>query len=298
MVNMENLIAKANVLVEALPYIQRFRHSLVVVKFGGSVMEEPELVAGAMRDIVMLEAIGITPVVVHGGGKAISAALKEKGIPVKFVNGLRYTCGETIKIVDDVLHNQVNSQLVSLGRDAGGKMAAISGKEVLRAEKTLSKDPVSGVEENIGFVGKVVGVNTSPILEALAEGKIPVVTPLGSGLDGNIYNINADTAASKIAEAIHARKLVFVSDVPGVLEDKDDENSVIPTIHTTDIPDLVSRGILSGGMLPKIQGCVKALESGINKVHMINGRIPHALLLEIFTESGVGTQIVRPDSRM
>ena len=295
---MENLIEKANVLVEALPYIQRFRRSLMVVKFGGSVMEEPELVAGAMRDIVMLEAIGITPVVVHGGGKAISAALKEKGIPVKFVNGLRYTCGETIKIVDDVLHNQVNSQLVSLGRDAGGKMAAISGKEVLRAEKTLSKDPVSGVEENIGFVGKVVGVNTSPILEALAEGKIPVVTPLGSGLDGNIYNINADTAASKIAEAIHARKLVFVSDVPGVLEDKDDENSVIPTIHTTDIPDLVSRGILSGGMLPKIQGCVKALESGINKVHMINGRIPHALLLEIFTESGVGTQIVRPDSRM
>ena len=295
---MENLIEKANVLVEALPYIQRFRRSLMVVKFGGSVMEEPELVAGAMRDIVMLEAIGITPVVVHGGGKAISAALKEKGIPVKFVNGLRYTCGETIKIVDDVLHNQVNSQLVSLGRDAGGKMAAISGKEVLRAEKTLSKDPVSGVEEDIGFVGKVVGVNTTPILEALAEGKIPVVTPLGSGLDGNIYNINADTAASKIAEAIHARKLVFVSDVPGVLEDKDDENSVIPTIHTTDIPDLVSRGILSGGMLPKIQGCVKALESGINKVHMINGRIPHALLLEIFTESGVGTQIVRPDSRM
>ncbi|MBR7131421.1 MAG: acetylglutamate kinase [Lentisphaeria bacterium] len=295
---MENLIEKANVLVEALPYIQRFRRSLMVVKFGGSVMEEPELVAGAMRDIVMLEAIGITPVVVHGGGKAISAALKEKGIPVKFVNGLRYTCGETIKIVDDVLHNQVNSQLVSLGRDAGGKMAAISGKEVLRAEKTLSKDPVSGVEEDIGFVGKVVGVNTSPILEALAEGKIPVVTPLGSGLDGNIYNINADTAASKIAEAIHARKLVFVSDVPGVLEDKDDENSVIPTIHTTDIPDLVSRGILSGGMLPKIQGCVKALESGINKVLMINGKIPHALLLEIFTESGVGTQIVRPDSRM
>ena len=295
---MENLIEKANVLVEALPYIQRFRRSLMVVKFGGSVMEEPELVAGAMRDIVMLEAIGITPVVVHGGGKAISAELKEKGIPVKFVNGLRYTCGETIKIVDDVLHNQVNSQLVSLGRDAGGKMAAISGKEVLRTEKTLSKDPVSGIEEDIGFVGKVAGVNTTPILEALAEGKIPVVTPLGSGLDGNVYNINADTAASKIAEALHARKLVFVSDVPGVLSDPEDESSVIPTIRTTDIPELVRSGVLSGGMLPKVQGCVKALESGINKVHMINGRIPHALLLEIFTEDGVGTQIVRPDSRM
>ncbi|MBE6366147.1 MAG: acetylglutamate kinase [Lentisphaerae bacterium] len=295
---MENLIEKANVLVEALPYIQKFRRSLVVVKFGGSVMEEAKLVAGAMRDIVMLEAIGITPVVVHGGGKAISAALQEKGIPVKFVNGLRYTCGETIKVVDDVLHNKVNAQLVDLGIQAGGKMAGISGKEVLRAEKTMSKDPVSGLEEDIGFVGQVVGVNTSAILEALAEGKIPVVTPLGTGADGNIYNINADTAASKIAEALHARKLVFVSDVPGVLSCRDDENSVIPTIRTTDIPELIRSGVLSGGMLPKVQGCVKALESGINKVHMINGRIPHALLLEIFTEDGVGTQIVRPDSRM
>jgi acetylglutamate kinase len=294
----DNLIGKANVLVEALPYIQKFRRSLVVVKFGGSVMEEPRLVAGAMRDIVMLEAIGITPVVVHGGGKAISAALQEKGIPVKFVNGLRYTCGETIKVVDDVLHNQVNAQLVALGNEAGGKMAGISGKEILRAEKTMSKDPVSGIEEDIGFVGSVVGVNTSAILEALAEGRIPVVTPLGTGADGNVYNINADTAASKIAEALHARKLVFVSDVPGVLSDRNDENSVIPTIRTTDIPELVRSGVLSGGMLPKIQGCVKALESGINKVHMINGRIPHALLLEIFTEDGVGTQIVRPDSRM
>lgn len=295
---MENLIEKANVLVEALPYIQRFRRSLVVVKFGGSVMEEPKLVAGAMRDIVMLEAIGITPVVVHGGGKAISAALTEKGIPVKFVNGLRFTCDKTIKVVDDVLHNVVNSQLVSLGVEAGGKMAGVSGKEVLRAEKTMSKDPVTGIEEDIGFVGQVVGVNTTPILEALAEGKIPVVTPLGMGLDGNVYNINADTAASKIAEALHARKLVFVSDVPGVLSRRDDETSVIPTIRTTDIPELVRSGVLSGGMLPKVQGCVKALESGINKVHMINGRIPHALLLEIFTEDGVGTQIVRPDSRM
>ena len=298
MINTEHLIAKAGVLVEALPYIQRFRRSMVVVKFGGSVMEEPKLVAGAMRDIVMLEAIGLVPVVVHGGGKAISAALQEKGIPVRFVNGLRYTCAETIKVVDDVLHNQVNAQLVRLGEEAGGKMAGISGKTVLLAEKTMSKDPVSGEEEDIGFVGKVVGVNTAAILEAIADGKIPVVTPLGNGLDGNTYNINADTAASRIAEALHARKLVFVSDVPGVLSNKDDENSVIPTIRTTDIPELIRRGVLTGGMLPKVQGCAKALESGINKVHMINGRIPHALLLEIFTEDGVGTQIVRPDSRM
>lgn len=298
MEKMEQLIEKAGVLVEALPYIQRFRRSLMVVKFGGSVMENPKLVAGAMRDIVMLEAIGIVPVVVHGGGKAISAALQECGIPVKFVNGLRYTCERTIKVVDDVLHNTVNKQLVELGRQAGGNVVGISGKCVLRAEKTMSVDPVTGKSEDIGFVGKVVGVNTSSIMEAIATNRIPVVTPLGVGGDGEVYNINADTAAQRIAEALHARKLVFVSDVPGVLSDRNDENSVIPTIRTNDIPELIRGGVLSGGMLPKIEGCVEALESGINKVHLINGRIPHALLLEIFTEDGIGTQIVRPDSRM
>ena len=296
--NMEHLIEKADVLVEALPYIQRFRHSLVVVKLGGSVMEDPKLVAGAMRDVVMLEAIGIVPVVVHGGGKAISAALQKSGIPVKFVNGLRYTCDRTIKVVDEVLHHTVNRQLVELGQQAGGSVVGISGKSVLRAERTMSVDPATGKSEDVGFVGKVVGVNTSPIMEALAANRIPVVTPLGVGADGTIYNINADTAAQQIAEALHARKLVFVSDVPGVLADRDDEDSVIPTIRTVDIPELVRGGVLSGGMLPKIQGCVKALESGINKVHLINGRIPHALLLEIFTEDGIGTQIVRPDSQM
>ena len=162
----------------------------------------------------------------------------------------------------------------------------------------MSTDPATGKTEDIGFVGKVVGVNTAPILEVLAANRIPVVTPLGVGSDGQVYNINADTAAQHIAEALHARKLVFVSDVPGVLADRDDENSVIPTIRTDDIPALIRSGVLAGGMLPKVQGCVKALESGINKVHMINGRIPHALLLEIFTEDGIGTQIVRPDSRM
>ena len=295
---MTNPIEKADVLVEALPYIQKFRNSLMVVKFGGSAMEDPELVKGVMQDVVMLEAIGVRPVVVHGGGKAISAELKKQGIPVKFVNGLRYTCDQTIKIVDDVLHNDVNKNLLALGEAAGGRMQGLSGKSILKAKKTLSVNPATGEGEDVGFVGEVTGVNTTPIFEALEAGLIPVVTPLGTGADGNVYNINADTAASKIAEALHARKLVFVSDVPGVLANPEDENSVIPTIRTTDIPELVSSGVLSGGMLPKVQGCVKALESGINKVHMINGRIPHALLLEIFTEDGVGTQIVRPDSRM
>ena len=295
---MINPIEKADVLVEALPYIQKFRNSLMVVKFGGSAMENPELVKGVMQDVVMLEAIGVRPVVVHGGGKAISAELKKQGIPVKFVNGLRYTCDQTIKIVDDVLHNEVNRNLLALGEAAGGRMQGLSGKSILKAKKTLSVNPATGEGEDVGFVGEVTGVNTTPILEALEAGLIPVVTPLGTGIDNNIYNINADTAACKIAEALHARKLVFMSDVPGILADCNDENSVIATICTTDIDKLIQDGILSGGMLPKIASCVSALDSGINKVHMIDGRQKHSLLLEIFTSNGVGTQIVRPDSVM
>ena len=295
---MTNPIEKADVLVEALPYIQKFRNSLMVVKFGGSAMEDPELVRGVMRDVVMLEAIGVRPVVVHGGGKAISAELKKQGIPVKFVNGLRYTCDQTIKIVDDVLHNEVNKNLLALGEAAGGRMQGLSGKSILKAKKTLSVNPATGEGEDVGFVGEVTGVNTTPIFEALEAGLIPVVTPLGTGLDGNTYNINADTAACKIAEALHARKLVFMSDVPGILADCNDENSVIATICTTDIDKLIQDGVLSGGMLPKIASCVSALDSGINKVHMIDGRQKHSLLLEIFTSQGVGTQIVRPDSVM
>jgi len=246
--------------------------------------------------VVMLEAIGIRPMVVHGGGKAISAELRKQDIPVRFVNGLRFTCDRTIAIVDDVLHNQVNRQLVQLGTENGGRLKGISGKSVLRARRTLSIDPATGKGEDVGFVGEVVGVNPTPILESIESGFIPVVTPLGIGSDGQVYNINADTAACKVAEALRSRKLVFISDVPGILENRDDETSVIPTIHTDEIEELIQKGILSGGMLPKIMSCVSALEAGINKVHMIDGRLTHSLLLEIFTSSGVGTQIIRRDS--
>ena len=295
---MKELIAKASILIEALPFIQKFRNSLVVIKMGGSIMEDPELVRDAMCDVVLLEAIGIRPIVVHGGGKAISAELKKQNIPVKFVNGLRYTDERTISIVDDVLHNLVNAQLVELGSQAGGRMKAVSGKKVLRAQRTFSTDPITGKSEDIGFVGEVNGVDVSAIEEALAANCIPVVTPLGTGSDGQVYNINADTAASEIAKAMRSRKLVFVSDVPGVLADREDEKSVIPTIRTTDIEKLKADGVLSGGMLPKVQSCAEALDAGINKVHLIDGRLRHSLLLEIFTTAGVGTQIVRPDSIM
>ncbi len=295
---MQDLIKKADVLVEALPYIQKFRNSVMVIKFGGSSMEDPELVRSTMRDVVLLEATGIKPVVVHGGGKAISAELRRQDIPVRFVNGLRFTCDRTIKVVDDVLHNQVNRELVELANAAGGNAVGVSGRQVLKAQRTQSVDPVTGEAQDIGFVGEIIGVNGAKILEEVEAGRIPIVTPLGLGLDGQIYNINADVAACKVAEAVHARKLVFLSDVPGILADRENESSVIPTICTDEIDGLIRDGVISGGMLPKIRSCVEALNSGINKVQLIDGRVMHTLLLEIFTDRGVGTQIVRPDSVM
>ena len=281
---------KAGVLVEALPYIQKFRNSIMVVKFGGSAMEDENLVRRTMQDIVMLEAIGIRPVVVHGGGKAISAALKECGIPVKFVNGLRYTCDKTIGVVDDVLH-KVNAHLVELGKEFGGPVCGISGKTVLRAKRTLSTDPATGKQEDVGFVGEVTGVDTSAIMEALAKGLTPVLTPLGVGEDGQIYNINADTAACKIAEAIHARKLVFMSDVPGILADKDDESTLISSVCVSEAPQLMREGIISGGMIPKIECCVEAIRQGVDKVFILDGRVPHSLLIETLTNEGIGTML-------
>ncbi len=293
---MHDLVKKANVLVEAMPYIQKFRNAVMVVKFGGSSMEDPGLVADTMRDIVLMECIGMRPVVVHGGGKAISAELKRRNIPVQFINGLRYTCSDTIRVVDDVLHNEVNRKLVDLGIAAGGNTAGLSGKDILVAEKIESVDPATGEKSDVGFVGDVTRVNSAMILNMLEEGRIPVITPLGCGADGQTYNINADVAACRIAEALRARKLVFMSDVPGVMRDPKDENTLINTIRTDEIDSLIADKVLSGGMLPKIASCVHALKSGINKVHLIDGRQRHSLLLELFTDHGVGTQIIRPDS--
>ena len=290
-----SLIEKADILSEALPYIQKFRGSTLLIKFGGSSMEDPELVRSTMRDVVLLECIGFRPIVVHGGGKAISAELKRQDIPVRFVNGLRHTCERTIRVVDQVLR-EINRSLVEMGRDAGGNLTGLSGTEFLKAERIRSVDPATGEEQDVGFVGDVVSVDPEPIRRVMEQGSIPVLTPLGLGADGHIYNINADTAACRIAAALKTRKLVFLSDVPGILRDPADESTLIPTIRTPEIPRLIAEKVISGGMLPKIESCVRALESGINKVHLIDGRILHTLLLEIFTDRGVGTQILRPDS--
>ena len=284
---------KAEVLTEALPYIQAFRDQIVVIKFGGSAMEDPQLTLRTMRDIVLLEAIGMKPVVVHGGGKAITARLKELNIETVFVNGLRKTCDKTIAVVDDVLHNQTNRHLVSGILAAGGKGTQISGKQILRAQRLTSKDPQTGEDLDIGYVGGIIAVDTAPILDALRHNFTPVIVPLATDFYGQPYNVNADMAACDIAKALKARKLMFLSDVPGILRDPKDESTLISSIKVPEVPGLIEDGVLSGGMLPKIKSSVDALENGVGEVHMIDGRVEHSLLLEIFTDRGIGTEIVK-----
>lgn len=290
---MENLIHKAEILTEALPYIQKFRDTVAVIKFGGSAMENPDLIRENARDIVLLEAIGMCPVVVHGGGKAITARLKELNVETKFISGLRVTDEQTIKVVDDVLHNVTNKMLVEGILNAGGKGTSISGKKLLRAKKLFANDAESGKPVDIGFVGEVIAIDNKAIFDALNFDIIPVIAPLAQDFHNQVYNVNADTAACEIAKSIQARKLVFISDVPGILRDPKDEKSLISVIRTSEVQGLIDSGVLSGGMLPKIKSCMDALEHGVTEVHMVDGRNPHSLLLEIFTDHGVGTQIIK-----
>jgi acetylglutamate kinase len=291
---MKKLIDKAAVLIEALPYIQSFRGSIVVVKFGGSAMEDKDLVRKTMRDVVFMECVGMRPVVVHGGGKDISARLRELEIESRFVNGLRVSCPATIAVVDDVLHNVVNKRLSDAVEEAGGDVSRLSGKDILRGRKMDSAVcRETGRLVDFGAVGEVVAVDTGPILSALASESVPIITPLASDSEVGALNVNADSAACEIATALNARKLVFLSDVPGILSDSNDESSLISTINLVEVDDLIEKGVISGGMAPKIKSAEGALRSGVNKVHIVDGRLKHALMLEIFTDSGVGTQIVK-----
>ena len=289
---MKQLIEKAAVLIEALPYIQEFRNSVVVVKFGGSAMEDPECTRGLVRDIVFMECVGMKPLVVHGGGKAISARLAEAGVETRFISGLRYTCEATDRIVDDVLHNQVNSELVRLMEQLEGKPCAVSGKDVLRAERITAQDHDTGEQVDLGFVGRVTQVDTAQLQQVLERDQVPVIAPLACDASGQMYNVNADMAACEIAAQIKARKLVFLSDVPGILRDPQDPGSLISTIRRSEVESLIKRKIIAGGMVPKVRSAAAALDAGTEKVHMIDGRLRHSLLLEIFTDSGIGTQIV------
>ncbi len=278
-------IRKASVLIDALPYLQRFRGAVVVVKLGGSVLTDPAVFESALRDIVFLECVGVKPVIVHGGGKDISQRLTELGIETRFIDGLRYTCKDTITVVDEVLHGSVNPRVVDTIGKLGGRATGVSGKEVLSAEKLAHK-------EDLGFVGEITRVDVTNIRQELDAGEVPVITPLAIGADGYTYNINADISACRIAEGLCAAKLVFLSDVPGVLRDPADENSLISTIRVDEVPGLIERGVIAGGMQPKVESAVRAIQAGCRKVHMIDARLQHSILLEIFTDEGVGTQIV------
>jgi acetylglutamate kinase len=289
---MQAVIEKASVLIEALPYIQRFRGETVVVKFGGSVMEDAEAVDNILKDIAFMECVGLRPVIVHGGGKAISHKMQEQNLKPLFVKGLRVTDEATIQIVEEVLHHDVNPALVKKLQAYGCKARGMHGDDILRVERRTEVDAATGKVLDWGYVGNVTDVDIEPVEAYLQAAITPVITPLGRGADRKIYNVNADEAAAGIARAVKARKLVFLSDVPGLLAEPSDSGSLISTVTMKEVNELIKRGVIAGGMLPKITGAIDALKAGVRKTHIIDAAMPHSLLLELFTDHGVGTEIV------
>ncbi len=289
---MKQAIQKASVLIEALPHIQRFRGETIIVKFGGSSMDNPEVVRDILEDVAFMSCVGMRPVIVHGGGKAINARMKEKGLQANFVKGLRVTDADTMEIVEQVLNREVNPELVALLNGFGCKARGIHGEDIITVRKHTAEDPDTGEILDWGLVGEITGVDVEPVRAYLEADITPVITPLGADGSRQIYNINADSAAAGLAERLQARKLVFLSDVPGLLSDPKDRNSIMSTLHLSEVESLIERGIIGGGMLPKISGALKALKAGVRKTHIIDAALPHSLLLELFTDKGVGTEIV------
>ena len=286
---METIISKAATLLEALPYIQRFRSQVFVVKYGGSFMDSPdeEERHRVARDIVFLEAVGINPVVVHGGGKAITRAVESAGLKAEFAQGHRVTDAATVEIVDRVLSREVNPEIVTAIEDFGGSTRGFAGSDIFRCRKLLRDDV------DLGFVGDVTDVDTDTLRACIQLGATPVISPTARGDDGKIYNCNADIAAAKTAIALNARRLVFMSDVPGLLRDPTDNSTLMSHLRVEEVPELKRAGVIEEGMLPKVDSATAAIESGVEKVQFIDGRIPHSLLLEIFTDAGVGTEVVK-----
>ena len=277
-------MAKAAVLTEALPYIQDFRGSVVLIKLGGSVMEVEANLDSLMDDVAFMRAVGMKVVIVHGGGKAISKAIKESGHEPKFVGGLRVTDEPTMEIVRHTLNNVVNTDIIARLSKRGANARPLHGNWIFTAKRITEPDR--------GYVGEVTYADTRAVCEMLDAGIIPVVTPLGTGeVDHHLYNINADFAAAALAKALKVRKFALVSDVPGLLKDPADPATLLSTLHLDDVGALTADGTISGGMLPKIESCVDAIRSGVKKVHLVDGRMAHSLLLEIFTREGVGTEI-------
>ena len=273
---------RAHVLVQALPYIRKYAGETIVVKYGGNAMINDELKDAVIKDIILMQTVGINVILVHGGGPEINAMLKKINKESKFVNGMRYTDQETMDIVQQVLAGKVNKDLVQLIEDNGGKAIGICGLDgsLLKADK---------LSEDLGYVGEIREVNSQILSDCSANGYIPVVSTIAAGYNGEVFNINADVAASRIAEKIGARKLILMTDIRGLLRDKDDENTLIPVVKLADVPKLKKDGIISGGMIPKIDCCVDAVRGGVHRAHIIDGREPHSILIELFTDEGIGT---------
>jgi acetylglutamate kinase len=292
---MQDLISKAATLLEALPYIQKFSGETFVVKYGGSFMDSPDPAVrnGVARDIVFLEAVEINPVVVHGGGKAITRAMEKAGLAANFIQGQRVTDEATVQIVDDVLSREINPEVVATINSLGGLAKGFAGPDIFRCRKMLLDDKEKpGAKIDVGYVGEVIGVNTAPLWDCIEQGITPVISPTARGEDGKIYNCNADVAAAQVAIALKAKRLVFMSDVPGLMRDPKDPATLIAHLQTTEVPGLKAAGIVDKGMIPKVDSAVAAIKSGVEKVSLVDGRTPHSVLLEIFTDAGVGTEVV------
>ena len=290
MIDMSSHEQQAQTLVEALPYIQKFTGKTIVIKYGGSAMLSEELRKAVMSDIILLSLVGIRVVAVHGGGPEISAMLKRLGHESRFVDGLRYTDRETMDVVQSILCGKVNKDLVSQLNRLGGQAIGLCGMDgqLFQAER---------LDEKYGLVGKITGVNPEPVDNALMTGYIPVVSTVAQGVDDDTaYNINADTAAAKLAEALGAEKLILLTDVRGLLRDPHDEDTLIHVVHTYEVPDLVVQGVISGGMIPKMECCVDAISGGVERVHILDGRIPHSILIELLSDRGIGTMLKREEN--
>ena len=284
MIEKINNADKAAVLIQALPYIQKYFGKVVVIKYGGNAMVDELLKQAVMDDVVLLSLIGIKVVLVHGGGPEITSAMNRMGLESRFVNGLRYTDKETVKVVQMVLAGKTNKDLVCKLQRSGGKAVGLCGLDgdMIRAEKLESED-------DLGYVGDIQRINTELITNQLAAGFIPVVATLGYDDWGNVYNINADTAAAQIAAELKAENLILMTDIRGLLRDKDDDSTLISSVNISEVPSLVGQGVISGGMIPKIDSCVEAMRRGVHKTVIIDGRIPHSILIEMMTDEGIGT---------
>ena len=275
---------KAQVLVHALPYIQKYFNKVVVVKYGGNAMVSEELKHAVMQDVVLLSLVGIKVVLVHGGGPEITETLHAMGIESRFVNGLRYTDAETAQVVQMVLSGKINKTLVSLLRQHGGKALGLCGMDdgMILAHRMQS-------DVDLGYVGEIVSVNPEPILDSLEKGYIPVIATVGTDENGQVYNINADTAAARIAAELGAENVILMTDIRGLLRDRHDEDTLIPVVNVSEVPYLKRQGVIQGGMIPKIDCCVEAVRRGVKRAFIIDGRIPHAILIEMLSDEGIGT---------